>query len=313
MGKAIGYQAQRARNIVPILGCNVDSTTLSLVLEGVEASLSLASKKNLRLGSGKLITTPNPEILLLASYDKKLASIINSSYFALPDGVGVLVAMSFLKYRPKLASISLVLTSVELFMAGLWFGFGTPYARTVPGRLVFRHLMILAIQKGWKVFLVGGTDGVAGRVVEKYLQQTDDASANFRILASDGPVVTMEGLTLNKSQRELEARLINDINRIKPDLLFIGYGAPKQEKWLARNLLCLNCRFAMVVGGAFDYEAGKFSEPPDFLQKNGFEWLWRMVTQPTRIRRIFNAVVVFPWKIYLSKLKDARSFHGVKS
>lgn len=81
-----------------------------------------------------------------------------------------------------------------------------------------------------------------------------------------------------------------------PDIAFVALGAPWQDIFIRRRLLrdIPTLRFAMGVGGSFDFLTGKVKRAPKLFQKLGFEWLWRLVQQPWRIKRIYNAVVVFP-------------------
>lgn len=127
-----------------------------------------------------------------------------------------------------------------------------------------------------------------------------------------GPWLNNNGKPVNETETEKEKEAIGQINAFKPHFLFVGFGCPKQEKWLARfvlesrrdrNLARLNVGAVMTVGGAFDYLAGAAPEPPQMLAQAGLEWLWRLVTQPWRIRRIFTAIVMFPSKLYLESVK----------
>jgi len=69
------------------------------------------------------------------------------------------------------------------------------------------------------------------------------------------------------------------------DILFVAYGFPKQEEWIAKNLPKLPVKAAMGVGGAFDYISGNVSRAPFFVRAIGLEWLFRLIRQPWRIKR----------------------------
>jgi len=88
------------------------------------------------------------------------------------------------------------------------------------------------------------------------------------------------------------------INRIKPDLLFVALGHGKQERWIAKNLPKLNVKVAMGVGGALDQIAKPWLRPPGFMRVLGLEWFYRLVLQPWRIKRQL-ALLKFLAKIYL--------------
>jgi N-acetylglucosaminyldiphosphoundecaprenol N-acetyl-beta-D-mannosaminyltransferase len=129
-----------------------------------------------------------------------------------------------------------------------------------------------------KVFLLGGRNGVAKKI------------------ASDWSAVV--GFSEETEDIELFAR----IRQCQPDILLVALGAPKQEKWITENLTKVpSVKVTIGVGGAFDFLSGKIRRAPVFIQKMGLEWFWRLILQPSRIGRIFNAVVVFPWLILKSR------------
>ncbi len=93
-----------------------------------------------------------------------------------------------------------------------------------------------------------------------------------------------------------------DVKRLKafqPDIVFVSLGAPSQDIFIRSRLLkdLPTIRLAMGVGGSFDFLTGKLKRAPAIVQLLGFEWLWRLIKQPWRIKRIFNAVVVFPLSV----------------
>jgi N-acetylglucosaminyldiphosphoundecaprenol N-acetyl-beta-D-mannosaminyltransferase len=91
-----------------------------------------------------------------------------------------------------------------------------------------------------------------------------------------------------------------NIQNTKYEILFCNFGAPHQEKFL-NSLKSAKIRLAMGVGGSFDYVTGKLQRAPRAMRIFGLEWLWRLILQPKRWRRIWNAVIVFPIKIILFK------------
>lgn len=89
--------------------------------------------------------------------------------------------------------------------------------------------------------------------------------------------------------------------REKIDLLFVAYGVPKQEKWIAANLPDINVRAAIGVGGAFDYYSKNIPRAPYVMRKIGLEWLFRLIIQPWRIRRQF-AIIRFLYLVVKKKV-----------
>lgn len=90
------------------------------------------------------------------------------------------------------------------------------------------------------------------------------------------------------------------IQNTKYDILLCNFGAPAQEIYLS-ELKNKNheLRFAMGVGGSFDYLTGKQKRAPKWMRMMGFEWLWRFMHQPSRMIRIWNAVIIFPMRVFL--------------
>lgn len=83
----------------------------------------------------------------------------------------------------------------------------------------------------------------------------------------------------------LNEQIIKKINKCRPDVLLVAYGAPWQEKWLWRNRDVLKVKIAIGVGGAFDYLTGVKKLPPKFVERCGLEWLWRLIREPWRWKR----------------------------
>lgn len=92
-----------------------------------------------------------------------------------------------------------------------------------------------------------------------------------------------------------DTSLVAAINSQQPHILLVGLGFPQQEYWIHQHLQGIpSARIAMAVGGTFDFWTGTAKRAPQWMQGIGLEWLWRLLQQPRRIKRIFNAVVVFP-------------------
>jgi N-acetylglucosaminyldiphosphoundecaprenol N-acetyl-beta-D-mannosaminyltransferase len=248
-----------------ILSVGLNSTSTSSVLSFVRDSLARGYKFS--------ISTPNPEIVLQAQDDLNLLKALEAADLAIPDGVGLTYAARFL---------------------------GQPVINLIKGRELFIELIKLANKKGWKVFLLGGGTGVAkGAAI--------NLRKNFkrvRIAFFQGPTINKEAQPETVEDISKEKDAIAQVNEFKPQLLFVAFGAPKQEKWVYNNLPKLDVGGAMVVGGTLAYIAGRAHLPPKWARKN-FEWLWRLVSQPSRFPRILRATVVFPWKVFLSKVKKA--------
>lgn len=138
-------------------------------------------------------------------------------------------------------------------------------------------------QKYQEVFLFGGREEVVAKVADKM-------GANI--------VGSINGY-------QDEKRVIRKINQSKPKILLVALGAPKQEKWIVENLNKLpSVKLAMGVGGSFDFISKRVKRAPKFFRFVGMEWAWRLGIQPWRARRIFNAVIRFPWLIIKTSCKE---------
>jgi len=95
-----------------------------------------------------------------------------------------------------------------------------------------------------------------------------------------------------------EAGVIEEINRLKPDLLMVGFGAPRQDKWLAEKLPILDVKVAMGVGGLFDFFSGRIERAPAWMREIGMEWFFRFIQEPQRMwRRYFIGNALFLYRV----------------
>jgi N-acetylglucosaminyldiphosphoundecaprenol N-acetyl-beta-D-mannosaminyltransferase len=86
--------------------------------------------------------------------------------------------------------------------------------------------------------------------------------------------------------------ILNRIEATKPDILLVAFGSPKQEKWIAMHRSRLRVPVCIGVGGSFEFLSGRFRRAPVWMQQGGFEWLYRMLQEPSRLaRRYFNNLV----------------------
>lgn len=135
------------------------------------------------------------------------------------------------------------------------------------------------------VFLLGAAPGVA----EKAAVALKRMNPTLRIAG------TFAGSPCDADAPEI----LESIAVAAPHLLLVAFGAPQQDLWIAQHLAELpSVRVAIGVGGTFDFLAGMRRRAPQILQRLGLEWLWRLFREPWRIRRIWNAVVVFPFLIW---------------
>lgn len=116
------------------------------------------------------------------------------------------------------------------------------------------------------------------------------------------PGLNIVGIQDGYFTKEEEERILSNINELKPDILLVGLGAPKQENWLYKNKDKLNVKLAIGVGGSFDVMSGEIKRAPKLFIKLGLEWLYRLITQPSRIKRMIK-LPIFLVEVFISKFK----------
>ena len=245
---------------VNILGVNIDAVTRKGAIGAAAAFLSG--------DRGRLIFTPNPEMLVLARRDDEFKQVLNSADLAIPDGTGLL-------------------------WAAKWAGQSLP--ERVAGSDLMQDIVALAAASGQSVFLLGGEPGVADRAAGELQRRHPE-------------LVVAGAMSGGKVRRGPDGRLavdraVREALRVScPAVLLVAFGHGKQEKWIWQNIAALpSVRLAMGVGGSFDFIIGKASRAPLFMRKLGLEWLWRLILEPRRWRRIWDAVVVFPFLLITEK------------
>lgn len=234
----------------------------------------------------KFITTPNPEMCIEASVNNQFLGVLNKSDLSLADGAGIIWASNF---RSKFL--------FKAFLSLLQFLFSSKkignFQRT-QGSDIFKDF---CSKSQSKIFFLGGSVGIA----EKCADYFKEINPNFNLAGTDS----------GSSKEYDEERICNKINQSEAEILFVAFGAPAQELWIYRNLPKLkNIIFAMGIGGSFDFIAGKQKRAPLFMQKIGLEWFWRVIIEPKRIKRIWNATYKF---ILLCVKENKKNIHLEKN
>ncbi len=151
---------------------------------------------------------------------------------------------------------------------------GTPLPERVTGSDGLPIIAARAAEAGWRLFFLGAGVGIA-----------EKAAA---VLREKHPNLQIVGTYSGSPAPAEEDALVQRVNASGADLLFVAYGAPEQDKWIARNLPRLQVKMAMGVGGALDFVAGVLPRAPLWMQRLGLEWLFRLYLQPWRIGRMLR-------------------------
>lgn len=195
-----------------------------------------------------LVVTPNVDHVVTMRDDAEMRRIVAGAAMRLADGMPI-VWLSRLAGRRLPARV----TGADLFPA----------------------IAEAARSADVSLFLLGAAAGVAARAGE-VLQ------ARFPGLRIAGTYSPPFGFEHDAAECE---RIVAMINRVRPDVLFVGVGAPKQEKWAARWMERLEVGPILCVGAAFDFVAGTTKRAPRWMQRAGMEWTWRLLMEPRRMWR----------------------------
>ncbi|MDD5416229.1 MAG: WecB/TagA/CpsF family glycosyltransferase [Candidatus Daviesbacteria bacterium] len=266
---------------IDILGVKIDKVNLTEAL--VVAEKWIRNKSACRTGK-HYIVTPNLEFILAAQKDKEFRGILNKADLAIPDSSSLGLS-DWLLRKSRLE---------RLLLWPLFFFPVKPMMQfdVVTGTDFMEALCKLSAEKGFTTGFLGGNGGVAKETAERLLRKYPNLKVSY---VSSGGIIDKDGnpqevvsskyyVAREKAGKDMSSRNTKYI--IPPtDILFVAFGHIKQEKWIAKNLDKIPVRVAMGVGGAFDYLSGRVRRAPKMVRKSGFEWLFRLVIQPWRIKR----------------------------
>jgi len=198
------------------------------------------------------ICTPNTEIVMAAKDDPKLKELINDNDLVIPDGIGLIYGS---KVRKK------------------------PLKERVTGFDLSVKMLEIANEKGYGIFLLGGKEGVAKKAAENISKQYP----NVKISGYHHGY--FKGSHIGYDDHEEELTIVKMINESNPDIIFVGLGFPKQEKWIAKNRSRICGKVIIGNGGTMDILAGNSKRAPEIFQRLGLEWFYRLIREPSRIKR----------------------------
>ncbi len=156
---------------------------------------------------------------------------------------------------------------------------GRGLQQTIPGVDLSLRLAKIAAETNHSLFLLGSRTYIAEKAAQKLREMY--------------PSLEIAG-TSSADPDELE--VIKEIKDSGADIVLVAYGAPAQEYWIAEHKAATGAKILVGVGGTFDMIAGILPRAPKWLRALHLEWLWRLMIQPSRIGRIWNALIVFPLK-----------------
>src|ERR1041385_8818535 len=206
-------------------------------------------------GRPHYLATANVDFLVQSLHDVELRRILFEAHLVLCDGT-------------------------PLLWASRWLG--NRLSERVAGSDLVPLLIRIAAQKGYRIFFLGGSPEATVEAVRKLQVRYPDLviaghySPPFRNL-------------LEMDHEEIKRR----ITAAKPDLLFVSFGCPKQEKWIPMNYRSLRVPVSIGVGGTIDFLAGRLARAPLWMQRTGTEWIFRLAQEPRRLGKRYAKDCVY--------------------
>ena len=205
------------------------------------------SLNDVDLNSVRVINTINPHSYCVAKEDKEFEDVLKASDLLLPDGVGIVIAAKILNNQ-KIEKIA--------------------------GADIHHHLLQRANVKCQKVFYLGASQSTL-ELIEKKIK---NRYANITVSSFSPPYK-------HQFSNKETARMLGKVNEFRPDILFVGMTAPKQEKWVHMNRHLIEASTIVSIGAVFDFYAGNIKRPSNFWISIGLEWLPRFLREPKRLAR----------------------------
>jgi N-acetylglucosaminyldiphosphoundecaprenol N-acetyl-beta-D-mannosaminyltransferase len=234
----------------------MDSLTFAGALEAIEDLVES--------GAGGAVFTPNVDHVVRAESDAAFRAAYARASLSLVDGQPLLWATRLL---------------------------GAPLPEKISGADLVEPLMELAGRRGWKVFLIGGSNGSARTAAERFRQRHRVTIAGFE----DGQI--------RAERTAADDALLARIADARPQLVLVALGAPKQELWIDARRERLAPAVLLGVGAALDFVSGAVRRAPPIVRRVGLEWFYRLLQEPRRLARRylwndsrFLAILIRTWR-----------------
>ena len=241
-----------------LLNTYINNVTMPETIAAIEQMIE-ADKKS-------YVVAINVEVVMKIEEDSYLKKVVDNADMVLVDGKP-LVWISKLHGKPLKAKIS--------------------------GSDLVPLLCEVAAEKGYKIFIIGGKDGIAEQAKEKL----ENRLPKIKIVGTYAPPFGFE-----KNESELD-KINQMISEAHPDLLIACFGCPKQEKWIYENIEKYNAKVSVCAGATVDFLAGNVKRAPRWMSDHGLEWFYRFTQEP---KRMFKRYFVDDTKIVKLIFKYAK-------
>jgi N-acetylglucosaminyldiphosphoundecaprenol N-acetyl-beta-D-mannosaminyltransferase len=217
-------------------------------------------------GRKEAVSFINADCLNISVHDTEYRELLNTQNIVLPDGAGIGIACRLI---------------------------GEKMAANLNGTDLLPPLCELARQRDYKMFLLGAAEGVGQRM-----------KAN---LESTYPGLDIVGEQHGYFDHDSDTdKVLDSINALKPNIILVAFGAPRQEKWIRQHIDRLDANLLLGVGGLFDFYSGDKKRAPLWMRNNGLEWMYRLYLEPGRLWRryiIGNPLFVYRMVRWIRKRK----------
>lgn len=205
----------------------------------------------IRAKQNSYIVTPNVDHIVQLETDKELRAVYQNASLIVADG------------KPLLWIASI---------------YGTPIREKISGSDLFPLLCKMAAEKQYRMYFLGAAEGIAAKAAERLTERFP----GLQVVGTFSPSYGFE-----KDEKQVQ-KIINLVKAAAPDILIVGLGCPKQEKFMFKYHEVLGVPISLGLGASLDFEAGKARRAPKWMSDHGLEWLFRITQDPKRlIKRYF--------------------------
>lgn len=257
------------------------------------------------LRDGRLVKVSkiNPEFIQRCRNDKKFIKVINSMDINIADGRGILWAAKYLTLPiSNIKAIRYFQAVIQMIYSGLFIIFNpkyitNPIPAAMPGIEAFKSMMKVALDEKVEVFLFGSSE--------------DTLKSAINNLHKEFPKLKIAGhLNGYDFQKNKNIDPVAEINKTNAKILIVALGSPRQEYWIDENISKLkNIKIAVGEGGTLDRIANPSQKAPNFVNKIGLEWLWRLFMNKSktqnrnRFQRFWVSVPMYIVQVVKWKMK----------
>ncbi|HOW72868.1 MAG TPA: WecB/TagA/CpsF family glycosyltransferase [Phycisphaerae bacterium] len=218
-------------------------------------------------GRREIVAITNPHSVLLCARDPTMGAATRNAGLVLPDGTGIILAARILGYQ---------------------------HNGRVTGPALMLYLCDKGRELGFRHYFYGGNEGVADQLAERLSERFPGLQVGGTFCPPFRPITEEE-----------DKEIVHRINATLPDIVWVGLGAPKQEKWMLAHHGRIAATAMIGIGAAFDFHSGNVRWAPRWIRKLGIEWAWRLALNPRRMWRRNLDSPIFLCKVIAQRLRGA--------